>query len=468
MILKIYSMKNILFLLVLLVSQFAFGQWADSEKAQAGKKAQMLLEQAVELKDFVGVTAGLAQGGTLIWKGGAGWRDRTNQSQADGNMLHRTASIAKPMTAVAILQLVEQGKLDLDAPIQNYLPEFPRKPAGDITTRQLLRHTSGIKPYKNSKEGFPTKHYPSLLDAMATFQDRDLAFAPGTNYLYTTYGYVVLGAILEKVAGISFGDYMQKYVFEPANMTHTDLEIAGETYPNKAQLYSKSKNKFVSDTPTDLSLKYPGGGFHTTVEDLLNFGQAILTHQLVSAETFELMITDSGMKKQGNPYGMGWFLYGEHPKYGRLIGHSGSQSGTSTQLMILLDQGIVAATLSNTAGAWNEVFNITRNLYEMAADEEKRQQAIPQVASFSKAALQRYEGKYQFENGKIITLTQQDGYLLSKASDRPDYKIYPQSATQFFMRTIDAFYEFELNQAKQATKIMVELGGKVYRAKRIK
>ncbi|MEN0051982.1 MAG: serine hydrolase domain-containing protein, partial [Bacteroidota bacterium] len=237
-------MKNITLIFALLISQFAFGQWADTEKQQYSKNAQIILNQAIELRDFVGVTSGVAQNGQLIWKGGAGWNNRKNSIPADGNMLHRTASITKPMTAVAILQLVEKGKIDLDVPIQTYLPEFPKKSEGDITTRHLLQNTSGIKPYKNQREGTPKKHYPTLLDAIATFQDRALAFEPGTDYLYTTYGYVVLGAIIEKVSGQTYHDYMQENIWSKANMKHTSLEIKGNEYPNKAELYHKLKGKF--------------------------------------------------------------------------------------------------------------------------------------------------------------------------------------------------------------------------------
>jgi len=461
-------MKNTILIFSLLLSQVAFGQWTKAEKEQFAKNAQMLIDQSVELKDFVGAASGVAQNGELIWKGGTGFSDRKNNILADGDMLHRTASIAKPMTAVAILQLVEKGKLDLDIPIQTYLPEFPVKPEGDITTRHLLQNISGIKPYKNNREGTPMKHYPTLLDAMSTFQDRKLAFAPGTNYLYTTYGYVVLGAIIEKVSGQSYSDYMQENIWSKANMKNTSLEIKGQEYVNKAKLYHRLKGKFIPAPKTDLSLKYPGGGIQSTVEDLLNFGHAILSNQLVSAETFEKMITDSGKKKQGNPYGMGWFLYGEHPEYGRVIGHSGSQSGTSTQLIILLDKDIVAATLSNTSGVWGEVFNVNRKIYELAADKTKLDQAVPQIKELSAATLKRYEGKYEFEDGKVITIEKKGNHLLSKAEYRPDFPMYPASEECFFFRNMDAVYEFELNDKSEVVSAVFKAGETVMAAKKVK
>jgi len=317
-------MRNILLLIGFLSSHIVFAQLTVSEKEQVKINAEILLKQAIELKDFVGVSAGVSQNGNLIWKGGAGWRNQEKQIPAESNMLHRTASIAKSMTAIAIMQLVERGQLDLDVPIQTYLPEFPKKAEGAITTRHLLNHTSGIKHYKNGSEGQPKKHYPTLLDAMATFKDRDLAFSPGTGYQYTTYGYVVLGAIIEKISGHNFETFMKENVWGKANMMHTGLEIKGQSYPNKTKLYLKLKNKVKDAVPTDLSLKYPGGGMQTTVEDLLNFGHALLNNDLVRAPTFERMLIPTDKKKQGVPCGLGFKIYGEHPKYGNVIGHNGS------------------------------------------------------------------------------------------------------------------------------------------------
>ena len=460
-------MRNILLLSCFLASQIVFAQLTITEKEQVKINAETLLKQAIELNDFVGVSAGVAQNGDLIWKGGAGWSDRANQIPAESNMLQRTASIAKPMTAIAIMQLVEHGKLDLDVPIQTYLPEFPKKPEGEITTLHLLNHTSGIKHYKNKREGQTNKHYPTLLAAINTFKDRDLAFSPGTGYQYTTYGYVVLGAIIEKVSGQDFGTYMKENVWSKANMNNTSLEIKGQSYPNKTELYLKLKNKVKDAVPTDLSLKYPGGGMQTTVEDLLNFGHALLNNDLVSAETFERMLIPTDKKKQGVPYGLGFKMYGEHPKYGSVIGHNGAQAGTSTQLVILLDQGIVAAVLSNTKNSDDEVWNLVRELYELTADEEKRLSSVPLAINLPKSALKRYEGAYQFPSKSVVKVKREKNYLMTIADFRRDYPAYPQSENTFFFRIRNAVYEFQLDEDKKVIGLKYITGEKETFAKKI-
>ena len=325
---------------------------------------QQLLEEAVRNGQYTGVVAGMWRDGTIQWIGGAGHRDLDAQIPADSNMIHRIASIAKPMTAVAIMQLVERGQLDLDASIQTYVPGFPEKKKGVITVRDLLSHGSGIRNYKNDREGFPTEHYASLTDAMAVFHDRRLLFEPGTSYSYATYNYVVLGVIIEAVSGQSYEDYMREHIWEPAGMTSTSVEQAGTQYKNKAVLYSKAKDGAWERAPqTDLSLKIPGGGLQSTLGDLLRFGEAIINDKLISRSSLEMMIRDTGLKTQGNPYGLGWYIYGQGDSpSGSIIGHSGSQMGTSSQLGIFLDANLVVAGFSNTTDSWGDLVKLVFQL----------------------------------------------------------------------------------------------------------
>lgn len=326
------------------------------------QKANSLMQNAKNQKQFVGASAGIYANGKVQWTGASGDRKK-GKIPATANMLTRTASISKPMTAIAILQLFEKGKIDLDVPIQTYYPAFPKKEKGEITVRHLLQNTSGIKPYANKKEAFPSEHYASLEAAIKVFSDRPLEFEPGTQYLYTTYGYVVLGAIIEKVSGLSYEAYMQQYIWSVADMPATSLEKKGQAYPNKSKLYRKFWGMYINTKQTDLSLKYPGGGIQSTAQDILHFGKAILDNTLIKKETLDLMIADPKIRKKeaGNGYGMGWFLYGTHPEYGVAIGHSGGQRGCSAQLLIWLEKGTVAVVLGNS-GTFGNTFSLTFEL----------------------------------------------------------------------------------------------------------
>jgi len=270
----------------------------------------------------------------------------------DSDSKTRIASIVKPMTSIAIMQLYEKGELQLDDPIQKYLTGFSGEYKNLITIRDVMSHTSGIAGYKNKQEKENTKNYSNLADAFKIFKDRPLLFEPGKAYSYTSYGYVVLGLIIEKVSGISYADYMQKNIWKEAQMKNTGFEIYGEVYKNKATLYQlNSKGEIQLAKANNLSDRIPGGGVYSTVDDLLAFGRAVLQNKLIRIETLKIMLKNPEIKKGGNGYGLGWTLYGEHPELGFLFGHGGTQTGASNLLMLLPDKQIVLVILSNTSGA---------------------------------------------------------------------------------------------------------------------
>lgn len=354
--------KIILVAFLTVLSAFGYAQ-----KTDLASEAGALLEEAVKEKAFAGISAGIYKDNAIVWEDGRGYLDIEKKEKADGAMLHRIASISKPMTAVAIMQLVEKGRIDLDAPIQQYVPEFPQKKKGEVTVRGLLNHTSGIPTYRNAKENFPTIHYANLTEAVTIFKDRPLGYVPGTDYVYSTYAYTLAGLVIERVTGMEYADYMRKNIWGKAGMTHTDIEEFGKKYPNKASLYKKEANgAFSSDIPSDLSVKYPGGGLHATAGDLLRFGEAILENTLITPSSLETMMQDPGVKK-GTPYGLGWDMVND-PEYGRIIKHVGGQSGTSTLLVIYLDKKMVISALSNASRTGNEVQALVKKLAALATE----------------------------------------------------------------------------------------------------
>jgi len=343
---------------------------ASWSQVSTSQKANNLLKEYVQLQEVLGVSAGIYKDGKLVWKGGTGHLHLERQKPVNSEMLHRSASITKSMTAVAIMQLYEQNKLRLDVPIQEYLPYFPTKKKGTITVKHLLQNSSGINVYKDRTESRNQKNFATLRDAIDVFKDRDLVHIPGTAFRYTTYGYVVLGAIIESVSGMRYRDYMKKNIWDKAGMSHTDIEIYGKKYANKPGLYTKNaKGEFIKDDDTNLSLKIPGGGVQCTAEDLLKFGQAVLDHKLIKASTLDLMMQDPKLPKSWSAYGMGWFLYsGKDTPSGRIIGHNGSQSGTATQLFIFLDKKAVVSVMANTGRAWIAVSSLANELGQLVID----------------------------------------------------------------------------------------------------
>jgi len=368
-------MKNLINKSIILISIITcFSINATAQQHFNSAKADSLMKSLVQNDHIIGGVAAMSVDGTKVWQGTAGMMDKENDEAFNLNTLTRTASIAKPITAVAAMQLVEQGKLDLDIPIQTYVSDYPRSPKGEITTRHLLNHTSGIAAYASNKEAQTTNEYPTLKDASAIFEKRELLFEPGSAYQYSTYGYVVLGRVIEAISEQTYTEYIQEHIFDKAGMHHSGIEVYGKKYSNKSSLYHKTrKGKIVkANRPNNLSNRIPGGGFYTTAKDMIAFVNAILNGTLLSKESLENMWSDGMVrpKDAGNPYAKGWFLYGNNPTYGQVIGHSGEQTGCSSQLMILPDINAVVIVLANTSGSWGEVINTSIRIYYCLSNPE--------------------------------------------------------------------------------------------------
>lgn len=348
-------MKNN-YIFLLLVLGFALRLSAQSE-FKPNEQLSALTE-----KENVGMVAGYAIDGETIWTGASGYACEDSKTPFTTTTVTRVASIAKPFTAVAIMQLHEKGLIDLDTPIDTYLggqlPEDKRQ----ITVRQLLAHTSGIPQYADEDEIENTTHYASLQDAMKVFIERPLLFEPGTQYYYTTYGYVVLGRIIEAVTSLTYEAYMKSHVFDVAGMASTRIEYLNQDYPNKACLYHNSGRRAKEGKQNDLSNRVPGGGYISTLADLIRFGNALLDNRLLSKESLDEMLHTQPVEYDGNKYGLGWFFYGPPPHDNLVIGHSGGQTGCTSQLMIIPKSKTVIVVLSNTSGNYPDIATFAVNL----------------------------------------------------------------------------------------------------------
>ncbi|MCH7785855.1 MAG: beta-lactamase family protein [Bacteroidetes bacterium] len=334
-------------------------------------KANEIINEHMASNNFLGVTVGLYIENCGTYLSGAGFTDKGDQKRTNSDMLGRIASITKPMTAIAIMQLYEKGMLDLDKPIQTYIKEFPKKVKGDITIRHLLKHTSGISHYSSKWDALSFTHYPTLVNALDAFKDKELDFVPGTQYMYSSYGYTVLGAIIEKVSQMGYGEYMRKNIWDKAGMSNTSLEEDKQKYNNKSRLYLKVKSTYIKSPKTDLSIIYSAGGVQSTVKDLLKFGEAVLHNKLIESTTLEMMInaTDEMAPAIGDdPYGFGWAVY-DDPKYGRIIQHGGTQPGASSFFSIYIDHKIVTVVLSNSFGSRQNAFSLSRDITYLALEE---------------------------------------------------------------------------------------------------
>ena len=294
--------------------------------------------------------AGLAVGvvrGDERWVGTWGQRDVARGLPVTPRTTWRMASVTKSFTAVAVLQLVEQGRLSLDAPVHTLVPTWTDK-RWPVTVRQLLGHLGGVTHYGR----FGPSHDTGPLDtagAVALVTGYPLEAEPDTRFLYSTWAYNLLGAIIESVSGQSYGAYLQEHVFAPAGMAHAALDDRSTRDEHHAAGYRVRDGRLVASKVVDVSGRFAGGGTRASIEDLLGFGQALLDYQLVSRDSTGRM-QRSMWTRDGRltDYGMGfatWPLRGHY-----VVAHAGAQPETSTLLLLLPGERVALALASNVEG----------------------------------------------------------------------------------------------------------------------
>ncbi|HLM80030.1 MAG TPA: serine hydrolase domain-containing protein [Terriglobales bacterium] len=293
----------------------------------------------------------IVNAGKLIFTKGYGVSDVENHVPATADTVYRIASVSKSLTATAAMRLVEEHRLDLDAPVQKYCPAFPTK-QWPITVREVLTHESGIRHYKNDDESINTRHYTSIDEAQTqNFAKDPLFFEPGTKFSYTSYGYIVLGCVMEDASGMSYTTYMQQSIFEPAGMAPTRLDDVFAIIPHRARGYSIDEDgRLQNVTLLDISNKPPGSGINSTARDLGLFMVALYGGKLVTPATWSEMITPA-KTRAGKPtiYGYGWFVGGPISSYHGLreVGHGGDVQGFANVLYAIPERRFAVVVLSN-------------------------------------------------------------------------------------------------------------------------
>jgi serine beta-lactamase-like protein LACTB, mitochondrial len=346
------------FLAVLLLLVASASSSVQAQESTLSPKKRARIHQAVSnflaTTSVPGLSVAVVLDGHPAWSAGFGMADLENSVPATPSTLFRLASVSKPITATAILQLWERGKLDLDAPIQKYCPAFPKKEA-PITTRQLLGHLGGIRHYnKDSVGDIPydsARHFTSMEESLTIFENDALVAPPGTKFQYSTYGYTVLGCVLEGASSQKYADFVTENIFRPAGMDVTRADDFFAIISHRSRWYQKTKDGAVLNAGVlDSSYKVPGGGWLSSADDMARFEIAILANTLVKPATRELMWTpEKTTSGVAVDYSLGWHTQN---KYGlALYSHTGGQQGTSTSILLAPERQAGIVVLANLEGA---------------------------------------------------------------------------------------------------------------------
>lgn len=303
------------------------------------------LEQSAAADHFAGAVL-IVKNGQPLFQGAYGQADRERHVPNAIDTRFRVGSMNKMFTAVAVLQLVQAGKIALDAPVATYLPDYPNKDAASrVTIHHLLTHTGGTGDFFGPDYFAHRLELRSLQDYVARFGTRDLAFTPGSKWEYSNFGFILLGAVIEKVSGSSYYEYIVSHVYAPAGMSATGSDPEDSVVTNRAVGYTRNPaGGWQSNAET---LPYRGtsaGGGYSTVGDLLRFATALSEHKLLNPHFTELLTTGK-VDALGGRYAYGFI---DRTIGGvRFVGHGGGAPGMNGDLEIDFQSGNVIAVLSN-------------------------------------------------------------------------------------------------------------------------
>ncbi|MDO6473478.1 serine hydrolase [Maribacter sp. 1_MG-2023] len=345
------SIKTLLlgFLALLFTGTMAFGQ-------TKSEQIDELLKEYLAYSKFNG-SALVAKDGKVIFKKGYGMANMEWDIPNNPNTKHRLGSVTKQFTAMLILQLAAEGKLDLQAPITTYLPEYPKENGDKITTHHLLTHTSGIPNYTSFPDFFKdVSRDPYTLEEFTTkFQDMDLEFTPGEKFNYSNSGYFLLGVLIEKLSGKTYEEMLDEKIFFPLGMKESGFDHHSTILKNRATGYEKNGNGFINSPFLDMSIPYAAGSLYATVEDLYLWDQALYTNKLLSQEFMDMYFKPHIPAFGSFHYAYGWMVgneaLGNTTDSIAVITHGGGINGFNTQISRQLSDKSLIVLLNNTGGA---------------------------------------------------------------------------------------------------------------------
>jgi CubicO group peptidase (beta-lactamase class C family) len=333
-------------------------QWAD-----AVERGRRIMVAGLTEQNLPGLSVAVGVGGEIVWAEGFGWADLETRVPVEPATRFQIGMASKVLTSAAVGMLLEQDRLKLDDEIRTYVPTFPQK-EWPVTLRQLMGHLAGVRT-DGGDEGLPGFHCDRAVEGLRLFAERSLLFEPGTRYRYSNYGWILVSAAVETAADEPFFRFMRTRIFEPLGMNDTTADSATDPAPDRAAFYFP---RFAADPryghdgmrQVDYSCFAGSGGFASTPSDLVRFGMAIDSGEVLQPATVELLQTSQRPPSdEETGYGLGWdletvTLAGEETL---ALGHDGEvMGGRVVSFLTFPEHGIVVAVTSNIA--WSDTFSL--------------------------------------------------------------------------------------------------------------
>jgi len=400
----------------------------------------------------------IAKEGRILLSKGYGMADLEHDVPNTPQTIFRLGSVTKQFTSMAIMQLQEKGRLNVDDPIAKYLPTYPN--GEEITIHHLLTHTSGIPDFGDFPDLRKTIMIPSPLEkTVQRFKDKPLEFTPGEKFKYSNSGYILLGYIIEKVCGTSYEEFLEENIFQPLNMMSSGYDHHDTLLKHRASGYSIVGGGLTNAAYIDMSIPHAAGALYSTVEDLYLWDRVLYTEKLVKKSSLDKMFTPF----KGN-YAYGWNVLSLFDR--KVINHGGGIDGFRTNIARYVDDDVCIVVLSNIETA--PVDKISKDLAAILFGEEYEMPIERVAIEVDPKIYDAYVGQYELAPDLIATVTKENNRLFAQATGQPKFELYPESETKFFLKVADVQFTFVKNEEGEVTQLIIHQEGKDSPARKIK
>lgn len=434
------------FLLFIAITTYTINAQVSTDKALIAKFDQMLSEKFKS--NETGATALISKNGQVIYKKAFGMANLELNVPMQTENVFRIGSISKQFTAVAILQLMEQGKLSLQDDITKFIPDYPTH-GHKITIEHLLTHTSGIQSYTNMIEFAPISRLDKKPEELIQFfKNQPMEFAPGTKWNYNNSGYFLLGYIIEKVSGKTYPEYIEENIFKALGMNNSYYGSDSKVIKNRAAAYGKDNKGFVNAEPLSMTLPYAAGSLQSTVVDLYKWNQAVQAYKLVKKETLDKAFTPYVLADgKKTDYGYGWGI--DNIQGSTAIQHGGGIPGFLTMGIYLPKEDVFVAVFSNCDCNSPEETAVKLAGLTIGKPFEYTESKVDTTA------MKQLTGVYEIPGGEEQRyITYSDGKLYSQRNRSTKFNIKPYEKDKYFFESMMNTIEFIRNKAGEVEKLI--------------
>jgi D-alanyl-D-alanine carboxypeptidase len=421
--------------------------------------------------DEPGAAVRVQRGDEVLLRKGYGMADMELDVPVAPEMVFHLCSITKPFTAVGVLMLASERKIELDAPLGRYLPDYPQ-PGASATIHQLLTHTSGIPSYTDDPNFWETACLRQSLDQLiSTWKDKPLHFAPGTDWRYSNSGYVLLGKVIEVVSERDYAHFMEERMFAPLGLEHSAFADAAPIIPGRVRGYEREDGEYRNAPCVSMSLAHAAGGLLSSVDDMIAWMTALFgSERLLSGEWRQRLLAPAVLTDgRSTAYACGFetqTLVGH-----RIVFHGGGGAGFTTFAGHVPDADLTVVVLSNRAGASPSPQTLALRAAALVLgarlDDHRRVDLSQAIEIRDTSLLDALVGRYELVPGFIVEVHREGDALMIQPTGQPALRVYPESESRWFPREIDAAIEFEGFADGRADALVLTQDGREMRGTRV-